>query len=138
MQPPRAILLHKHRTSARTRFLRGPHGVCFPLPLPSLSQRVESDETPDVVAHPASLLKPLADWLGLPLEALELEREFFEVVETPEGRGPIYLVAFTAIDPPFDAAEKQQCRFISLMEARDIKPPELELLRIAYETVLEG
>ncbi|GAB6041099.1 hypothetical protein [Endothiovibrio diazotrophicus] len=138
MQPPRAILFHKHHTSARTRFLRGPDGVCFPTPLPTLCQLVEGEPPPDVVAHPAVLLKPLAEWLGLPSEALALEREFFNVVETPEGRGPVYLVAFTTIDPPFEAAEARDCRFISLMEARGIKPPELELLRIAYQTVMEG
>ena len=138
MQPPRAILFHKHHTSARTRFLRGPEGICFPVPLPRLSQRVEGDEAPDVVAHPAVLLKPLAEWLGLPIESLELEREFFEVVETPEGRGPVYLVAFTTIDPPFDEAAARECGFISLMEARGVSPPELELLRVAYQTVLEG
>lgn len=138
MQPPRAILFHKHHTSARTRFLRGDDGICFPLPLPPLSRRVEGEAAPDVVAHPAVLLKPLAEWLALPLEALALERAFFEVAETPDGRVPLYLVAFTTIDPPFDEAAARDCRFISLMEARGVSPTELELLRVAYETVMEG
>ena len=74
-----------------------------------------------------------------PLEiegAIEAVAEFQCWVDTPEGDVPVLLAAFTAIDPPFDAAERTHSRFISITESRNLSDVERDLLRRAYEHVL--
>ena len=137
----RLILFHKQDTSARVRFLR--HiggGVSLPGPLPSLCEIVDEDEAPDlkVVAHPSLYLAQAERWLGLEPGALALEPEFRSWVELTGGPVPVYLGRFTSIDPPFAAAEAVGCAFITIMEGRDLRPVELELLRRAYQLVLGG
>ena len=46
------------------------------------------------------------------------------------------LARFTAIDPPFSAAEQLGGAFIDLTQARGLPPLELDLLRRAYEVIL--
>lgn len=139
----RFILYHKHHASARTRFLCfGGSTVLFPEPLPELSQRY--DETmlaPPrgvVAAHPAMLLKQLAEGLVIDVAELELEPQFVERVDTPGEVVDVCLVRFTAIDPPFDLAERLDGVFIDLTQARRLPATELLLLRRAYEVIMEG
>lgn len=135
----RFILFHKQNSSARTRFLclRG-NTVLYPQPLPALSQTLDTFPPAVVEPHPAMLLQGLADALGLTPHELELEPEYEERVDIPDGVVRIYLVRFTSIDPPFELAEAQQGAFIDLTQARMLPDTELLLLRRAYEVIMEG
>lgn len=141
-QQCRIILFHKHGTSARTRFLRfAENTVCAFAPLPALAQVI--DETvkvpqPTVGFHPAMQLKQAAEKLQLPDDIFELESEYVMWVDAPGGAIRILLVRLTSIDPPFEAAEAINARFIDLTQARDLSDVELLLLRRAYEVVLGG
>jgi len=106
--------------------------------LPALSEIFgEGDGGGDVVAHPGMLLTQVAASLDLNADAIELESEFAANVDTPSGVVPIFLGRITTMDPPFDAVERVGARFISITEARDLTPVELELLRRAYTCVME-
>lgn len=135
----RFILFHKHHTSARTRFLcLRNETVLYPQALPTLSQQID-DALPSVVeTHPAMLLQQLAESLEKEAEELELEPEYEERVDTPGHVVRIYLVRFTAIDPPFELAESMDGKFIDLTQARMLPDTELLLLRRAYEVIMEG
>ena len=67
---------------------------------------------------------------------LAFEAEFSAAVDTPDGAIRVRLATFTAIDPPFGAAEALGGRFIAITEARGATPVELELLRQAYSVLL--
>ncbi len=139
----RLILYHKQGTSARTRFLRYVDDTVLAFtPLPTLAQRI--DETlpglpePVLSWHPATVLQQAEQALGLPAGSIEFEAEYREQVDTANGTVAIYLGRVTTIDPPFAAAESLQARFIDLTQARDLPAVELELLRRAYEVIMEG
>lgn len=134
------ILVHKQGTSARTRFLRYADGIVAPEPFPKLAQVLgEAERSGDaaVLTHPAMLVRQVAERLGIDADDIEVETEFRSNVDTPQGVAPIYLGRITTIDPPFDAAEKIGARFIAITEARDLGPSDLELLRRAYDCVME-
>lgn len=137
--PARLILVHKQRTSARVRFLRYADGIVAPDPFPKLAQVLGDDEgrDPDVVAHPAMLVNRVAGDLGVEVDDIVIESDFSANVDTPQGVAPIYLGRITTIDPPFEAAEKVGAKFIAITEARDLGPSNLELLRRAYDCVME-
>ena len=84
------------------------------------------------------LMQQLAESLGIEAEALELEPEYEERVDTPGAVVRVYLVRFTAIDPPFELAESMDGKFIDLTQARMLSDTELLLLRRAYEVIMEG
>lgn len=134
------ILVHKQGTSARTRFLRYADGIVAPEPFPKLAQVLDETERSGdaaVLTHPAMLVRQVAEGLGIDADDIEVETEFRSNVDTPQGVAPIYLGCITTIDPPFDAAEKIGARFIAITEARDLGPSDLELLRRAYDCVME-
>lgn len=139
----RFILYHKHHASARTRFLCfANRTVLFPEPLPELSQRYD-DTVPApprgvVMAHPAMLLRQLTEGLKMDVAELELEPQFVEQVDTAAARVDVHLVRFTAIDPPFELAQNVDGTFIDLTQARHLPGTELQLLRRAYEVIMEG
>ena len=141
-QRGRIIFFHKHGTSARTRFLRFTDDtVCGFAPLPQLSAIMEEGyipKQPAVEAHPATMLQQGAQRLQLDRTVLALETQYNEWVDAPGGAIRILLARFTAIDPPFEAAEALGARFIDLTEARDLPSVELLLLRKAYEVILGG
>lgn len=132
----RLLLVHKQSTSARVRFLRFAHGVLAFTPLPALSMLDESAKAPRLMHHPAAFLRAAEHKLGLPEGSLVLEPEFLAQVDTPAGSITVHLARFTSIDPPFAAAEASGGRFIAITEARGSTPVEMELLRLAYTTVL--
>ena len=139
----RFILYHKHQSSARTRFLCfNNSSVLYPEALPELSQLIDETlpQPPESVVepHPAMLLQQLATSLGLTPEQLELEPEYQERIDVPDAIVRIYLVRFTAIDPPFDLAERHAGSLIDLTQARRLPDTELLLLRRAYEVIMEG
>lgn len=133
---PRLVLLHKHRTSGRVRFLCLESGVLAFQTLPTLSALRDEDYSPTVQFHPAAVVREAETRLGLPEGAIEAEAEFQCWVDTPQGDVPILLGLFTAIDPPFDAAERIGARFIAITESRQLTEVERNLLRRAYEQVL--
>lgn len=141
-QQSRIILFHKHPTSARTRFLRfAQDTVCGFSTLPKLSVVVDDAQAlsrPVLQTHPSVLLKETVLRLKLPGDAVELEPDYGMWVEAPGGAIRILLGRFTAIDPPFQAAEAIGARFIDLTQARDLATVELLLLRRAYEVILGG
>jgi hypothetical protein len=127
----RVILYHKQNTSARTRFMRFAHGgVCGPEPLPPLAQLLEHKSDSKLLTHPAALINDMHKLLELAEGELE--------VDIASGPIQVFLVRFTTIDPPFANAEAQNAEFIDLPDARGMAPAELELLRKAYECIMEG
>ena len=135
------ILYHKHPTSARTRFLQMAQGNVVGIdPLPTLSSYIEDadDVNETVVMHPGGLLKQAEGLFELDGGTLEVDTEFEEYVDTPDGNVRVYLAHFTTMDPPFDAVEAKGAKFIPLTDARQLPDTELLLLRKAYELVLGG
>lgn len=131
---PRLILYHKQKTSARTRFLCFAASVLAFEPLPAGAALLA--QAGDVLPHPAASIREAETRLGLPSGALRAESEFQAAVATPDGNVPVLLAEFTAIDPPFAAAEAAGARFIAITEARGLPAVELELLRRAYEVII--
>lgn len=136
MGEPRLILYHKHDTSARTRFLRLAHGgVCAPDPLPA-GAALEPQRTSALLTHPAMLLKAAEARLHLARGSLEADGGFRCRVSGDGDVTDVHLARFTAIDPPFAAADAQGACFIDLTQARGLAAIELALLRRAYEHIL--
>ena len=135
-ESPRLILIHKHGTSGRVRFLCLSSGVVAFKPLPALSALRDEDYSPKIQCHPTAVVREAEIRLGLGEGAVEAVAEFQCWVDTPEGDVPVLLAAFTGIDPPFDAADRTHSRFISITESRQLSEVERDLLRRAYEHVL--
>jgi hypothetical protein len=133
---PRLILLHKHKTSGRVRFLCFSSGIIAFGQLPALSALRDEDYSPTVQFHPTAIIREAEIRLGLPEEAIEALADFQAWVDTPEGDVPVLLAAFADIDPPFAAAERTASRFVALTETRQLSEVERNLLRRAYEHVL--
>lgn len=132
----RLILFHKHKTSARLRFLRLPQGICAFSPLPRDAALEEAAPSAPVSYHPNAWLRQVEQWLGLASGDLEAEVEFSATVSSRDGPIQIHLAALKTMDPPFTEAEAVGGRFVAITEARDCSPVELELLRRAYTVVL--
>jgi hypothetical protein len=133
MLTPRLLCFHKQGTSARTRFVRWPHGMLAFAPLPADSTLQKSAPAR---RHPADLLRSAAQRLGLPDAALAAMTEFDAALATPHGEIPVLLIQFTTLDPPFAAVEALGGKFIAITEARDCPSVELQLLRNAYEILI--
>jgi len=137
MPPAHLILYHKHPTSARTRFLRLAHGgVCGLEALPADAAIDDSGGAQTVVSHPAMLLRAAERQLGLCAGSLEGDAGFHCRIDAGGTASDVYLARFTAIDPPFEAADAVGAGFIDLTQARGLAAVELQLLRRAYEHVL--
>ncbi len=133
---PRLLLLHKHKTSGRVRFLCFSAGVVAFSPLPVLAALRDEDYSPKIQVHPTAVVREAEIHLGLAEGAIEPVAEFSAWVDTPEGDIAVLLAAFTGIDPPFAAAERTRSRFIAITESRQLSEVERNLLRRAYEHVL--
>lgn len=131
---PRLLCCHKQSTSARTRFVRWPHGMLAFAPPPAGATLQKS--APAARQHPAATLLDAARRLGLPEDSVRAETEFAATLETSDGEIPVVLAYFTTQDPPFAAVEKQGGKFVAITEARDVGEIELALLRRAYEILL--
>ena len=133
---PRLLLLHKHKTSGRVRFLCFSAGVVAFSPLPALAALRDEDYSPKIQVHPTAIVREAEIHLGLAEGAIEPVAEFSAWVDTPQGDVPVLLGAFAGIDPPFAAAERRNSRFIAITETRQLSEVERNLLRRAYEHVL--
>jgi hypothetical protein len=133
--PPRLILFHKQKSSARARFMCFADTVLAFGPLPA-SAALRPEASDRVRLHPAAHLRVAEERLGLPGGSLESIPEFQFEAETSDGTVPVLLAGFTSIDPPFAAAERVGARFAPITEARGLPTVELELLRRAYEVLI--
>jgi len=139
MPQARLIMYHKQSTSARLRFIKLSTGtVCCFDPLPKLSQLIDDEPNEKLALHPAAFVNEAAQRLGMETHELEAEGEYRARVDVPNDTIQIFLVRFTTIDPPFDAAAAQNAEFIELAQARNLPLVELELLRKAYDLVMSG
>ena len=138
MYASRLILYHKQSTSARTRFLRlGYGGVCAFAPLEVAAELMPPGQSRGtLIAHPAAVVRPAEQRLGLPLGSLEPEPGFRCRVRGPEGETEVLLARLLTLDPPFKTAAAQGGAFIDLTQARGLPPVELAMLRLAYELIL--
>lgn len=136
MLQPRIVLLHKHGTSGRVRFLCLSSGIVAFRPLPEPAVLHDEDYSPTLQVHPTAFIREAELQLGLPEGGIVAEAEFQAWVATPNGDIPILLGCFTGIEPPFAAAERTSSRFIAITESRPLSEIERNLLRRAYEHVL--
>ncbi len=134
---PRLLLIHKQKTSARTRFLRFPPGLLAFEALPEgTALHVSEDDGAEVLPLPTPILREAEQRFGLPPGSLEPITDFRAEADTPSGVVPVLLAGFTTIDPPFAAAEALGGKFIAITEARGVPPLDLELARRAYEVLI--
>jgi len=148
MESARVILYHKQSTSAMTRFFRlnsekAGEGVLVGRPLPQLATLIGSDESSSadvagVVPHPGAIATEIEKWLALPAGSLQVDGDFMQLVEIPGAVVRVYLMRFTTIDPPFERAEAVDAAFVPLTQTRGLPPVQMELLRTAYATIMEG
>lgn len=135
----RIILFHKQSTSARTRFLRfANNSICAFEPLPDNTVLLDATSSEEDTVHPGAAVSAAEERLGLARGGLEAEAAFSATVEVGEQSMPVFLVRFTATDPPFEIAEATEATFIDLTQARGLPEIELALLRRAYEAVMGG
>lgn len=132
----RLVLAHKQRTSARLRFLRLPHGISAFEPLPDAAAFDEDPGPGKVVLHPQCGLQAAERHLRLIPGTLKPESEFAATLRSPAGAITVHLALIATEDPPFAAAAAVGGRFVTITEARDVHPLELELLRRAYTTLM--
>jgi len=133
---PRLILCHKHKTSARLRFLRFPHGLLAFEPLP-VACTIKPGSVPNAIRiHPAAWVRQAAERLEIDLHLLRAENDFHAEAYCGASRIPVLLACFTAIDPPFEMALRYGAHFIAITESQRATPQELALLRLAYEHLI--
>jgi hypothetical protein len=131
---PRLLCFHKQGTSARTRFVRWPHGMLAFAPLPG--EAIPAEPSTLVIRPHATVMRAAAGRLGLAEGDLRVETDFVAAFAAPGGMLDIYLLQFATLDPPFAAVEALGGKFIAITEARDVAPAELQLLRQAYEILI--
>jgi len=136
----RLVMYHKQATSARTRYLRmADGGICAFQSLPAGAEiHFEPCEEGCVLPHPAAAIAAAENWLDLVPGSLEFQGEFRARAHSSTGQLSIYLLRFTTVDPPFQAASDVGASFIAITEGRGLTPAELEILRKSYEYIMEG
>lgn len=135
----RLVMYHKQATSARTRYLRLPDGgVCAFQPLPDDAELSFETTEGDVLPHPGAVIAAAEHWLELEAGGLEFQGEFRARATTGGSELSVFLLRFTAIDPPFEEVDRVGARFIAITEARGLPSAELEILRKSYEYIMEG
>lgn len=132
----RLLIAHKQKTSGRLRFLKLPWGTLAFEPLPRLATLIEEPPAAKVAHHPAFVIQAAEQWLNLPAGSFEHEAPFRACVDTPAGPVTVYLLSLTTIDPPFAEAQVLGGSFAAITELAGAMPAEMELLRLAYETLL--
>jgi hypothetical protein len=134
----RLILYHKNSSSGRTLFLRLDQTVCQFEGLSDASRVVESHVGGNQVNDDLSeWLTDAEHRLGLASGTLVIDPEFKVVLDDAGAPLQIYLARFTTLNPPEEQLAEQSGKFIALTEARRLPPVELELLRLAYTTIMD-
>ena len=138
----RIIIFHKHPVSAKVRFLRQAYGgICGFHSLPKLASVVDDDSQPEqdnVVSHPLHITHEAEKTLGLEKDSLQLESEYQQRVEVPDGIISIYLAGIKGHDTPDKTLAENNARLQLITEMRGLVPAEMMLLRRAYEVIMEG
>ena len=135
----RLVFYHKQSTSARTRYLRlGDGGICAFQPLPAGAELSFEPGTDDVLPHPGAVIGAAERWLGLAAGALELQGEFKARAQAAGEGLSVYLLRFTTVDPPFQAANAVGASFVAITEVRGLPVAEMEILRRSYAYIMEG
>ena len=135
----RLVFYHKQATSARTRYLRlQGGGICAFQPLPGDCVLSFAVDEGNVLPHPGAVIAAAGRWLGLEAGALEFQGEFRARAQAADREFSVYLVRFTSVDPPFQAAEAVGAAFASITEARGLPAAEMEILRHSYAYIMGG
>lgn len=137
----RLLLYYKGDISALMLFAQRADGsVCFPDSLPILSSALESNDAADtkVKLHPTVLLSHVNQLMQLDDDLLRIEKGFNEAIDTPKGTIIVHMARFMLLDPPHQLMQNRNCRLKTLPELRNRPPAELEMLRRAYTSVMEG
>lgn len=137
----RLLLFYKGDISALVLFAQHENGsVCFPDALPALSSPLELSqlEPNKISVHPALLLQQINQRLQLDNDLLKIEPGFSEQIDSPSGPITVHMARFMLLDPPHTLMQSRQCRMRTLPELRRQPPAEMELLRRAYVSVMEG
>ncbi len=137
----RLLLYYKGDISALTLFAQQADGtVCFPGPLPVLSSALEEKRiAPKKIAgHPSALVNAVGDRLELPAGLLLTDTGFKESIDTPGGVITVFMARLDRLDPPHSLMQAKGCALKPLGSLRGRPPAELELLRRAYEQVMES
>ncbi len=137
-QQGRIIVFHKHRTSARTVFLIDTDGsILFGDTLDGPCHLLENGEVAE--QHDErhfALLHSVEEELHLKKNALVMEPEFQQTIETPHGVMPVFLARLDSMDAPDHSELSGGQAFVPITELRKLSPQEMELVRLAYEHVL--
>jgi len=114
--------------------------VCFPEPLPALSNPMEGGEVEagKISLHPSQLVNRINRQLGFANDLLRIEPGFNETIDSPGSVILIHLARFMVLDPPHKLLQTHGCRMRTLPELRGRPPAEMELLRRAYVKLMEG
>lgn len=137
----RLLLYYKGDISALMLFTQHSNGsICFPEPLPPLSSALDPEEfkTSKVNTHPAMLVNNINQLLQLDNDILRVDSEFSEQIDTPSGIIIVHMVRFMLLDPPHKLLQSHGYTLKTLPQLRGRPPAEMELLRRAYATVMEG
>ncbi|MBS99347.1 MAG: hypothetical protein CMI01_11805 [Oceanospirillaceae bacterium] len=132
----RVIVAHLHTLSARLHFWMVEYAegcsVCLPKPLAPLSTLHTDHEPTEAVPHPAQMIRPIAERLGLEPEDLSVASASLGWVESPGEWAPVALLRIDGDQLP----ELEGGTFISLMDLLKVPITERMLLREAYEALL--
>lgn len=137
----RLLLMYKGDISALVMFAQQSNGsVCFPEALPALSSPLEPAEFSELKVNilPSVLVNQINQLLQLDNDLLRVEAGFSEQIDTPGGIITVHMARFTLLDPPHQLMQSRYCRMRTLPELRGRPPAEMELLRRAYTTMMEG
>ena len=136
----RLLLCYKGDISALVLFAQHGNGsICFPQPLPALSVVLEQKDTRSkVTPHPAMLLPSINQLLQLDNDLLQIETGFSEQINSADGTITVHLARFQLLDPPHKRLQSRDCKLRTLPELRHQPAAEMDILRRAYQYLMEG
>lgn len=134
----RLLLYYKGDISALMLFAQHNGSICFPEPLPALSNALESEQfkVGKISLHPAMLVKAINQLLQLDNDLLRIEADFSEQIDSPGGIITVHMARFMLLDPPHKLLQSRACKLSTLPELRGRPPAEMELLRRAYAKLM--
>lgn len=137
----RIIIFHKHPVSAKVRFLKHAYGgICGFDTLPQLATFIDSGLAgySGQAENPNKVCSDAVQKLQLQKGILEVQEDFEKSIEVPGGIICIYLASIKGLDTPDEQLAIQKMSLHLITELRQIPAIELNLLRSAYEAIMEG